>query len=238
METICALRSIRLRRARAPGRKRGRGMGWFILAGVVLLLALLLAAPLSLHVSCDNGEFSLTAGYLWFKYPLPLEKKGPAPKKAGPKKKAPEQPKQKEEPPKEKAPFSQSVHLIWDFITAAAEDFGILLSKLRLYGLTLRLTLAGEDAAQTGIRYGQACVYVYSGLALVQGLMSVRKVGQIQVAPDFEAQAPRSDYFFSFCLKLRAGSLLRAALRILFRFLLRTLKRDKPPARNQSVSHF
>ena len=105
----------------------------------------------------------------------------------------------------------------------------------KVYGLTLRLTLAGEDAAQTGIRYGQACAYVYSGLALVQGLMRVRKVGKIQITPDFSAQAPGSDYFFSFCLKLRAGSLLRAALRILFRFLLRTLKRDKPPAEKQSV---
>ena len=218
---------------RASGRKRGKGMGWIVLAGIALLLVLLLSVSLSLRVSCDNGEFSLTARYLWFRRSLSLEKKEQAPPRAKPAKKAAKQ--QKEEKPKEKPPLSQSVRLIWDFIAAAAEDLGILLSKLRLCGLTLRLTLAGEDAAQTGIRYGQACAYVYSGLALVQGLMRVRKVGKIQITPDFSAQAPGSDYFFSFYLKLRAGSLLRAALRILFRFLLRTLKRDKPPAEKQSV---
>lgn len=201
-------------------------MGYIILAVIALLLALLLFSSLSFHVSCDNGAFSLTAQYLWFRVPLSLEKKESGPPKAKPQKKSAEKPKE-EKPKKEKTPLAQSVRLIWDLIASAAEDLGILISKLRLYDLTLRLTLAEEDAAETGIRYGKACAYVYSGLGLLQGLLRVRKVGEIRVTPDFSAGASRSDYFFSFCLKLRVGSLLRAALRILFRFLLRTLRREK-----------
>lgn len=207
-------------------------MGWLILAAVILLILVLLVSSAALYVACENGEFTLTARYLFLKFPLSLEKKEKGPPKAKPQKKTESK---KKEPPKEKTPLSQSIRLIWDLVQAAAQDLGILLSKLRLCHFTLRLTLAEEDAAQTGIRYGQTCAYVYSGLALVQGLMKVRKVGKIELTPDFQAEAPRTDYFFSFCLKLRMGSLLRAALRILFRFLLRTAKRQKvssPPAEN------
>jgi len=198
-------------------------MGWIILAAAVLLLVLLLASSASLYVACDNGEFTLTARYLFLKFPLSLEKKGEAPPKVQPKGKG----KPKEKPAKEKTPLSESIRLVWDLIQASAQDLGILLSKLRLYDFTLRLSLAAEDAAQTGIRYGQACAYAYSGLALAQGLVKMRRVGKIQLTPDFQAEAPRTDYFFSFCLKLRVGSILRAALRALFRFLLRTAKREK-----------
>ena len=195
-------------------------MGWIILAAILLLLALFLRSSVVLTVSCENGEFQLTLGYLFLRHPITLtqtEKPKETAVSSGGKKAAPGREKKEE-----KRSLSQSVSLVWDWVKASVGELGVLLSKLRLSHLRLQVRIWGEDAADTGIEYGKTCAYVYSGLAALQGLISVRQTEEIQITPVFsQGHAPTTagaDYFFSFRLKLRIGSLLLGGLGILWRY--------------------
>lgn len=61
---------------------------------------------------------------------------------------------------------------------------GRILRAIVVDELALHLTIGGEDAAQTAIRYGKLCGAVFPALALLEGSMRVRR-RDVRLSPDF-----------------------------------------------------
>ena len=202
-------------------------MGFWILGGIVLALA----AILSLSVAADvryAEELSLSVGICGFRcrlLPAP-EKPAPPPrrkKSAASGKKRKKKPAPPEKPP-EKGDLKGTFQIIWDLLKAALPPVGELLGKVRLVRLRVLVTVGGSDAAETALEYGRLCALVYGGYAALQSLIRV-KAERVELNCDF--LAPETVQEISFRLKLRVGSILWAALRIAFRFLTHTSRKER-----------
>lgn len=204
-----------------------------IIALVVLgVFLLILVLPVSARVAF-HGELRIQVRVLaipFTVYPRKEKKKREA-RKAGRKRPAPKKTKKKD------GLSSVGAMLKEDGVGATARYLSEMaalvktaavrvLRAITVRELKLRLTVGGEDAAQTAIRHGALCGAVFPALAALEGSMRVRR-REVQVTPDFVYGESRAN------LDLRVSAmplrLLCAAIGLMLGFVGYTLRESAPP---------
>ena len=220
----------------------------YIILAVIALIVILFLIKVSVTAVYDE-TFTLDIKWFFIKlriYPEDEEKK--AKKEA--KKAEKEQKKnnsKKEKPKKEKTEESASPksNIFKDFYnnqgfaatvnlirTAAAQLGGFLKGVYRAFvieNLTVLLKVsAGDDAAQTAVKYGKVCSAVYPAMGFICSNMKVKQY-DVNVVPDFISAENTATFKLS--LSVRPIKLTNAvivlAFRLIFKVLLKLLKGSK-----------
>lgn len=175
-------------------------VGWIIFL-VVLLLLILAACVLRLGVlACydENGPWvKVKVGPKYVQvYPIvkdpDKEAKKQKKKEAKAAKKAAKEAKKAQKPPKPKVkrPIGGLLDLVVDILPVVQKAAGALKHTLRIDDLTLDVTWAQEDPADTGIRYGYAWAAAEALLSFLEANFIIKN-RQVAVYVDFLEEKPR-----------------------------------------------
>lgn len=173
----------------------------YILLGLILFVMLVMLIPIRIYAHYHE-EFECTLYVGFVRLPIYPSK----PKKKKLKKKSKTSEKKKEEPKKKKPSLvkEKGIVFILDLIKKIADlaqtvlkDFfkHILIKKLQL-----SIKVAGSDAADTAIKYGQCCSAVYPAVSIIARSMKCPKYG-VDILPDFNENA-KSDVKFEFMARV------------------------------------
>ncbi len=220
----------------------------YIILAVIALIVILFSIKVSVTAVYDE-TFTLDIKWLFIKfriYPEDEEKKAKKEAKKAEKEQKKKNSK-KEKPKKEKTEESASPksNIFRDFYnnqgfaatvnlirTAAAQLGGFLKGVYRAFvieNLTVLLRVsAGDDAAQTAIKYGKVCSAVYPAMGFICSNMKVKQY-DVNVVPDFISAENTATFKLS--LSVRPIKLTNAvivlAFRLIFKVLLKLLKGSK-----------
>ena len=220
----------------------------YIILAVIALIVILFSIKVSVTAVYDE-TFTLDIKWFFIKlriYPEDEEKKAKKEAKKAEKEQKKKNPK-KEKPKKEKTEESASPksNIFRDFYnnqgfaatvnlirTAAAQLGGFLKGVYRAFvieNLTVLLKVsAGDDAAQTAIKYGKVCSAVYPAMGFICSNMKVKQY-DVNVVPDFISAENTATFKLS--LSVRPIKLTNAvivlAFRLIFKVLLKLLKGSK-----------
>lgn len=220
----------------------------YIILAVIALIVILFSIKVSVTAVYDE-TFTLDVKWLFIKfriYPEDEEKKAKKEAKKAEKEQKKKNSK-KEKPKKEKTEESASPksNIFRDFYnnqgfaatvnlirTAAAQLGGFLKGVYRAFvieNLTVLLRVsAGDDAAQTAIKYGKVCSAVYPAMGFICSNMKVKQY-DVNVVPDFISAENTATFKLS--LSVRPIKLTNAvivlAFRLIFKVLLKLLKGSK-----------
>lgn len=198
-----------------------------VFLAVVLVLALLLCAPVTVTASTHPSlRVRLRVLFLPFAlYPRPPKKKKKKP--AGqPEEEAAAAAKEKEDT----GSLLQTLRTITDLLASLPGPLRKLLRAVKVVRLELLVHVCQADAAATAIRHGTVCAALYTAWGLLSSFVRVRSKGvHLVVEPDFTFG---EEYVkMSTVLHLRVYGVLGAGLWLGWRFLRRQLRRgQKAPA--------
>ena len=150
----------------------------FILGAVILFFVFLFWLPVSVRFCYRDEQVVIKLQVLFFSkrlYPAKEKKK----KKSKVKTKATASAKETK-----KLSLKEKAEPYMALLRSLPQPLSWLLSKVRISKLDVRLSVVGEDAAQTAITYGNTCAFVYGLLALLQNFFTVF-VKKISIKPDF-----------------------------------------------------
>ncbi len=217
----------------------------YIILAVIALIVILFSIKVSVTAVYDE-TFTLDIKWLFIKlriYPEDEEKRAKKEAKKAEKDQKKKNSKQ-EKPKKEKTEESASPksNIFKDFYnnqgfaatvnlirTAAAQLGGFLKGVYRAFvieNLTVLFRVsAGDDAAQTAVKYGKVCSAVYPAMGFICSNMKVKQY-DANVAPDFISAENTATFKLS--LSVRPIKLTNAvivlAFRLIFKVLLKLLK--------------
>ncbi len=180
--------------------------GLWIAAGILAVLALLACLPVAVELRFQKELFVTVrlAGVKVFSIDPKKQKK---PQKES-KEKPPKQEKDKPEKPKffkelkDHYGFSGAVSRLFELARAILLKFKKLLRHLTFDKLELALAVAGDDAAETAIRYGQVCAAVYPFLELLNTASNVT-LKKIDITADFSGDTGTLQAAFAVTVKAR-----------------------------------
>ena len=178
-----------------------------IILGIIAVILILLMFPLKIWL--DYGEETkLRAGYMFLKFTL-----------------YPEKPKEKKPGMVKQLLDKHGVSGIIDILKEAAAIVTDVLKKLgrHLYitRLNIRICVAGEDAADTAIKYGYVCSAVYLPVSVLRE-HSVVKKHSIDISAGFLAEKTAAE--LELTAKIRLLFLIPAMLSALFKAVKLLLK--------------
>ena len=159
----------------------------YILLGLLLVIFLLLLIPVTLKASYkEDFRCILKIGFVKISlYPQKPKKKKKPPKKGDEKSKHEE--KKKESLVKEKGIswLFDLIKKIADLAVGALKDFfrHIIVKKLML-----SISIAGDNAADTAVKYGYCCSAVYPAFGIIVGAVKCKSYG-VDISPNFEEKA-------------------------------------------------
>lgn len=185
----------------------------YILAGIFCFLGLILLLPVSVNLKYD-GELSFKVKFAGIKVFEPREKQNKSDEKEQPAEKKKEKDSQLKSTfkiLKVKYGFIGAVKEIISFIKDCLNHLGYLLRTMKFKKICLDLSVAGSDAAQTAIQYGEVCSAVYPVLSFFQSKANV-KYKQINVRGEFEN--PKGNFTFKMVVNLQIVFLLIATFKI------------------------
>lgn len=193
----------------------------YIIGGILLFLFVLTLIPVRVEVAFRE-EFELVVRYAFLRFPVlpgkpqPEEPPPPAPEPESPQKPGPT-PLDRIKRALKREGFWGFLQSLADFIQAALQASGRMLSHLHLRRFDLYLCLAGAyDAADAAVRYGQLSAGVYGACGVLFSVMPCKKKG---VTVDLDYSAAENAVDFTAALSLRPLFALHAALRILWHAL-------------------
>ena len=182
-------------------------IGWYILIGIILFIALIMIIPVGVDVGFEDELWAkLGIGFVSVPIYPPKPKK---PEKEKKKKKKKEKPKKKEEEkPKEKKPNiikEKGINWLIDVIRQAAIIAGGVLrdffKHLVLRKLNISITYAGENAEDTAVKYGYFCLSVYPAVSVLTSVAKCKNYG-VDISPDFQ-NGGKSVYSVEISLRIR-----------------------------------
>lgn len=196
-----------------------------IAMGIVLVIALLLAFPVTVQVSYEK-EFTVVVGYLFFRFRLlPSREK----KKEPHREKGKQEKQEKKEPKSGKSEKKDGIReilkqkgpgAVLELLVEASKLAGSVLkrffSHVRVREFDLLLVMASDDAAQTALRYADACAVGYPAAGILRQACRCRRFG-ISIVPDFQRSQPEARLRFRagislfFLLKETVSAAIRAA---------------------------
>ncbi|MBQ7505478.1 MAG: DUF2953 domain-containing protein [Ruminococcus sp.] len=208
----------------------------YIILGVLLLLFLL--TLLNVWVLAGyNEELRLSVRIAFVKIQLVPPKQGKEKKEKKPKKT--QKKKTKEEKPEKKKSFSikeyvkqKGVSGILNIIKRTA-DFAVgtlndIFKKITVTRFYLMLRVAGSDAADSAVKYGQVCSVLYPALKVIGEVVTIEDY-DIDVEPDFSDE-PKNVAQSEVTAKIRIISILKVAIKRGFQ-ALRLFLKAKPKHR-------
>lgn len=160
----------------------------YILLGILLVIFLLLLIPVTLKASYkEDFRCILKIGFIKISlYPQKPKKK----KKKKKPKKADEE--QKGEKKKESLVKQKGIYWLFDLIKKIADlAVGALKDFFRhiiVKKLMLSISIAGDNAADTAVKYGYCCSAVYPAFGIIVGAVKCRSYG-VDISPNFEEKA-------------------------------------------------
>ena len=180
---------------------------WIIL-GVLALILVLLLLPVGIAVSYHNGTLTAEGRWLFLHFTLwPLPEKDKAEKEQKPEGKSEEAPKKKKAG--EKRPFMDWLQLINDLLPLLGEALQKTLGAITLKRCRITMTVAGEDAAQTAIRYGRANALLYTAYAFLGQNIKVKEF-RADIRQDYqsgpEGETADADLLVRVCPMVLAGA--------------------------------
>lgn len=208
-----------------------------ILLSILILIVLLLLLRVTLWVQIRDGEAVLSAGALWFRFPVypPRQKKRkrksaknkPSAANAG-------QSDKKARPAPKKQSLSEQLQMVLDFLEPLPRPVKKLIRGIHITQVKVYIRVAESDAASTAIGYGKTCAVVHSALAVLRNIFTVR-VKAIKIEPDFLSEHPVHD--ISFQVKLHVYTAVAAVAGYLWAYFKRALAKDKAAETIQPNSH-
>ena len=188
-------------------------IGWIVAAAVLLLLAVLLALPVSLHAQWRE-ELTLRLGIGPFSFSLfPLEKE-----RAGKAEKQPDTEKGQEKPKKgrggrrAKIRPAQIRYSLQTLPPLLKRTLGRARRKLVVDLARLRVTFGGEDPADTALAYGRAQALFHAWRPFFHQIFAIRRE-DVQLSLDFQQERTAGEGELR--LHIRLGALLWTGLRAL-----------------------
>lgn len=187
----------------------------YILLGIVLFIALVMFIPITLRASYKE-EF-WCAVYIGF---VKLQLVPAKPKKEKKKKKAKKQTQKTEQPKKatEKKPslikkygiewLLNLIKKIAELAVSALQDF---FSHILVKKLSLSISVAGDDAADTAIKYGKYCAVVYPAVGTIVRAVKCKGYG-VDINPNFSEKA-ETEINFDFAARIFAFRLIGLAVK-------------------------
>lgn len=158
----------------------------YILLSIVLLFVLILLLPITVCASYfDDFRCSLYVGFVKIQLYPQKPKKKKKPKKSD-KNKA-EQTKDKPDKAKEKD-LTALVDLIKRVAKLAASVLKDFFKHILIKKLQLSIRIAGSDAADTAVKYGECCAAVYPAVSIIASTLNCPEYG-VDIVPDFAENA-------------------------------------------------
>ena len=202
-----------------------------ITGSVLLLLAILLAAPISVEITYGEQSLEVCLHYLFLRFNLSpglLEKKTGLGKRKKTTRK--EKPAEETEGSKDKGAL-YAVESVWELLKNSRKGFGILRRHLIFSRVKVLVAVGGEDAAEIALRCAQLNTAALAALDLL-GTLFVLRTPTVAIAPVFTAQSTRME------LALRAGIrpvyVLRVWASVLYHFLRHVNENKKNPPPNKA----
>ena len=200
-----------------------------ILAALIFLILLILFLPLNVFVSFKN-DFFVKVSFAKIKlYETPNKKKqGGATnkKRTSPAKEDEEKFKEGKELfsfLKEKHGFFGAVKKLLALSRQMLAHIKALLKHTKLKNIRVAITVSGEDAADTAIKYGQVCSAAYPVLSYIDSFKTV-SFKKIDIKSDFEEN--KKEFEFSFKIKIQIIYMLISAFKIYTDYKNFTLKEN------------
>ena len=187
----------------------------YILLGIVLFIALVMFIPITLRASYKE-EF-WCAVYIGF---VKLQLVPAKPKKEKKKKKAKKQTQKTEQPKKatEKKPslikqygiewLLNLIKKVAELAVSALQDF---FSQILVKKFSLSISVAGDDAADTAIKYGKYCAVVYPAVGTIVRVVKCKDYG-VDINPNFSEKA-ETEINFDFAARIFAFRLIGLAVK-------------------------
>lgn len=185
----------------------------YILLGIVLFIALVMFIPITLRASYKE-EF-WCAVYIGF-VKLQLVPAKPKKEKKKVKKQTPKtkQPKKKEE---KKPSLIKKYGIEWllnlikkvaELVVSALQDF---FSHILVKKFSLSISVAGDDAADTAIKYGKYCAIVYPAVGTIVRVVKCKGYG-VDINPNFSEKA-ETEINFDFVARVFTFRLIGLAVK-------------------------
>lgn len=179
---------------------------------MVLLLAAILFIPITIYASYfDDFRCVIFLGFI--KIPI----YPPKPKKKKQQKKKTKSAPKSEAHDKDKPGLIKENGILWFLelikrisklaVSVLKDFFGHILIKK----LTLSIKVAGDDAADTAIKYGECCSVVYPAVSVITRTFNCPKYG-VDIMPDFNEKA-ESKLEFEFKARVFVFRLLQLVIR-------------------------
>ena len=183
-----------------------------IIAALVLLILLLLMLPIRLYLKASSRG-AVFGVKLWF---IPVFSTDGPKKKRKSKKKAQSGEKPKKE--KKKRRFSEILELIEKLkgaLEKAAPGLKLLFGKFKINKIHINAICAGEDAADTAMKYGILCSALYGVSGYINSLDKLSKTKtDVNVACDFTRS--ESDFELELVASIRVFWATKSLLKIIF----------------------
>lgn len=202
-----------------------RVLGWIVggllafVLGLMLLIGLILCiVKLSVRVEyCQKPFVAVQVG--WFRFVLvggpkradrpPRQKRKPKPKQEP--RPAPDKPKKPPRtlPAEAKPPLTEVLAAFRDLIVGMCRGFA---REIEIELLRLRVLVATDDPAKTGMLYGTVCALLTSVQAIAEHAPRIRK-DHVTIAAECDFLACSWELDAAVCLSVRGWRLLRLSLR-------------------------
>lgn len=191
----------------------------YILLGIVLLFAIILAIPVKVCVRYKNSFFCrLHIGFVRIiLYPTQPKKKKAKKKKTEQQKPAPKKEEKKENDFLKELGLSGVVNLFTKLVELASGVLKDLFAHIIIKSFALSIKVAGNDAADTAVKYGKVCSVVYPLTSALIRSMKYSDYG-VDILPDFKENAESSVEFFAI-FKTRVIHLVKIAFKHGFKAL-------------------
>ena len=145
----------------------------YIIGGIVLLLAVLLASPVKVYFTYDKSV-GLNVGFLFWKIKLLPSDSSAAAKKSD------------DETAAKKGAFASASEIV-QLGRVLLGKVKWIIKRLRIKKMDCTIVVATEDAATTGIEYGAVCSLVYPVLGFI-GSQTDISCANVNVVSDFDSK--------------------------------------------------
>lgn len=206
----------------------------YIIAAILLLLALLLYSPFRIYVVCEENKLTAAVKYLFFKktlYPKPQPKDKPEDR---PKKKKRSKEKDSEENnekkkkksiiPKEK---DEKIDFIINVLKASGKLLKCFTKRITIKKLRADIDISDEDACDCAVKFGRTNIVVYNIVSLCGVFFKVKK-DHININCVYNK--PESVFNYSFIVSFTPAAGILSIIAFIFTFLVNNRnKRQRRP---------
>ncbi len=202
----------------------------WILAAILVILLFLLCCPVSFSLSYGEKGFQAKVGYLFFHKHFSFSQEE---KKRSDKGKKSSQEKESVLDKLRRLSSENDSTSFFEFLretaALAAGSLKKLFHHIVIKKLSLDVSVAGEDAAQTALSYGKLCALIYPAVSVLVSQTKTKWYG-VSVFPDFSEQA-QTKAKFEVQSRVKVLFLLSAGVGFLVKFT--AVRLQKQPQKSE-----